>query len=93
MIIVWSNKAKVSYDDIVDELILNWSPDIAEDFTNKTDALLDSLKMHKKLCPVSKFKTLRKCVIHKNVSLIYKLQGNYKINLVTFIKNKVNTKY
>lgn len=93
MTIIWSNKALLTYDTVIDDLLLRWNPDIAQDFENRTRKLIDNLKSHSKLCPASKFKALRKCVIHKNVSMVYKLQGKSKINIVTFIHNKSNHKY
>ena len=92
MIIVWSNKARTTYDTIINDLLVNWNPDIAEDFETKTNTLLDTLKKYKKLCPLSKKKRLRKCVIHKNNSLSYKIKKD-KIELVAFIYNKSGHSY
>jgi plasmid stabilization system protein ParE len=90
MTVIWSNRAFLTYDKVIDDLLIEWNPDIAEDFENRTRKLLDNLKVHSKLCPASKFKTLRKCVIHKNVSMVYKLQGKSKINIVAFIRSQSN---
>lgn len=92
MTIVWSNKARTTYNKIIDDLLENWNPDIAEDFENKTNSLLDTLIKYKKLCPLSKKKRLRKCVIHKNNSLIYKIKKD-KIELVAFVYNKSEHNY
>lgn len=92
MSIVWSNEAKVTYDDIIDDLLKKWSIDIAIDFEIKTNNLLDNLIIHKKLCPPSNMKKLRKCVIHKNASLIYRIKSN-TIELVTFIDNRTEHNY
>ncbi|MBL4887945.1 MAG: type II toxin-antitoxin system RelE/ParE family toxin [Flavobacteriaceae bacterium] len=35
--IIWSDQAKISYDDIIDRLLVRWNPDIAEDFENRTN--------------------------------------------------------
>ncbi|MCB9426978.1 MAG: type II toxin-antitoxin system RelE/ParE family toxin [Flavobacteriales bacterium] len=92
MIIIWSDEARVTYDKIIDELIENWKIDVVLDFEEKTNGLLNHLKIHKKLCPPSKRKRLRKCVIHKRVSLIYRINKS-NIELVTFIANSTNHKY
>ena len=92
MIIIWSNEAKITYFKIIDDLIDKWKIEIAIDFENKTNNLLNHLKEYKKLCPPSKKEKLRKCVIHKNTSLIYKINKS-NIELVTFIDNKTNHKY
>ncbi len=92
MKIVWSTQAVISYEKIIDFILEQWSPDIAFDFENRTNRLLDNLKNNKKLCPNSKKKQLRKCVIHKNTSLVYKIV-NQNIELVTFIDNRSEHQY
>ena len=92
MIIVWSDEARKTYDNTIDDLIDKWKIDIALDFEDKTNNLLDHLKEYKKFCPASKMKKLRKCVIHKNTSLIYKINKN-SIELVTFIDNHTEHNY
>ncbi len=92
MKIIWSDQTKVSYERIIDDILDKWSPNIAIDFEYKTNKLLDVLKKHNHLCPNSNKQNLRKCVIHKNVSLIYKI-NNSVIELVTFIDNRANHNY
>lgn len=92
MKIIWSDQAKISYEETIDFILEQWSPDIGLDFENKTNDLLDKLKKNTKLCPNSKKKQLRKCVIHKNTSLIYKIVKP-NIELVTFIDNRSGHQY
>jgi plasmid stabilization system protein ParE len=92
MKIIWSNQAKISYEKIIDFILEQWSPDIAFNFESKTNRLLDNLKNNKKLCPVSKKKQLRKCIIHKNTSLIYRIIEQ-NIEIVTFIDNRSKHQY
>jgi len=87
MNIIWTEQAKISYEKIIDNLIEKWNTDIAFNFENLTNEILDKLKTNKKLCPNSKQSQLRKCVIHKNASLIYKI-SKQDIELITFIFNK-----
>ena len=54
MKIIWSNQAKISYEKTIDLILKQWSVDIAIDFENKTNNLLDKLKTNSKLCPNSK---------------------------------------
>lgn len=44
MKIIWSNQAKIFYEEIIDFILEQWPPDIALDFENKTNDLLDKLK-------------------------------------------------
>ncbi|MCF8298594.1 MAG: type II toxin-antitoxin system RelE/ParE family toxin [Saprospiraceae bacterium] len=92
MKIIWSEQAKLSYEKTIDFILEQWSAEIALDFENRTNKLLDNLKKNKKLCPASKKKQLRKCTIHKNISLIYKLVKSY-IEVVTFIDNRSKHQY
>ncbi len=92
MKLVWSDEARNTYDNTIDDLIDKWEIDIVLDFQEKTNTLLDHLKNYKKFCPPSKKKKLRKCVIHKNTSLIYKINKS-NIELVTFIGNHTNHKF
>ena len=92
MKIVWSDEAKITHNGIIDYLLKEWHKEIAIDFEDKTNDLLDRLKINKKLCPPSKVKKLRKCVIHKNASLIYRVKSN-SIELITFIDNRTDHSY
>lgn len=85
--IVWSNEAKKTYEAIIDDILKKWPVNIALDFEQETNNLLDRLLENIQLCPSTKYKKLRKCVIHKNTSLIYKVNRK-NIELVTFIFNK-----
>ncbi len=85
--IIWSNEAKEAYEAIIDDILKKWPVNIALDFEQKTNILLDRPLQNKQLCPATKYKKLRKCVIHRNVSLIYKVNRK-NIELVTFIFNK-----
>lgn len=90
--IIWSTQAKMSYEDIIDDLLRKWSVDIALEFEKLTNYLLDRLLQNKHLCPATQHKKLRKCVIHKNVSLVYKVNRK-NIELVSFVFNKDNHMY
>lgn len=88
MTIVWSNEAKINYENIFDDVLKKWPIQIALDFERNTNELLDQLTKNRKLCPpLVQYKGLRKCVIHKNVSLIYRITRN-NIEIVTFIFNR-----
>ncbi len=93
MKIVWSKRAKSSYDKMVDDILAKWNYTVAENLEAKVDTLIDNLKSHNKLCPKSKQFKVRKCVIHKNVSLIYRIKNKSEIEIVTFVFNKSNHRY
>ncbi len=86
-IIDWSDEADDTFKSTFDNLVKQFSIKIANKFIDSIDELLVNLLMNNKLCPKSKQVNLRKCVTHKNTSLIYKLDGKI-ISLVTFIDNR-----
>ncbi len=85
--IIWSPLAEETYLNILEYLINNWSLDIALKFDNKVVTLINKLSKHNKLCPKSANKNLRKCVITRQISLIYGLTSNH-IELVVFLDNR-----
>ena len=53
MKIIWSNQAKISYENTIDFILKQWNTEVAFDFENKTNLLLDKLIRNEKLCPLS----------------------------------------
>ena len=92
MTIVWSYSAKESYYEIIDFLLSRWDIEIAENFESRISKTLEKIKRNKHICPKSKFRNLRKCVIHKNASLIYLVQ-NHTIFIVDVIDNRSGYNY
>ncbi|RLD59814.1 MAG: type II toxin-antitoxin system RelE/ParE family toxin [Bacteroidetes bacterium] len=92
MDVFWSPEASSSYEDIILGLFERWTIDIVEQFENEVNKLIFRLSKNKKLCPPSKKKNLRKCVIHKNISLVYRINMT-EIELVTFIDNRSEHSY
>lgn len=89
MNVIWSDEAKQRFENIIDDLIDNWPIEIVLRFEFLVFNLIDLLKTNRKLCPKSKHNNLRRCVIHKNVSLIYRLHKS-NIEVVTLVYNKNN---
>ncbi|OFY89384.1 MAG: hypothetical protein A3K10_16840 [Bacteroidetes bacterium RIFCSPLOWO2_12_FULL_31_6] len=85
----WTEQALDSFEDMALQLIENWNYKIAQDFDNDVQELIERLENNAKLCPPSKVKKLRKCVFHKNASLIYRVKSS-TIELITFIDNRSN---
>ena len=88
----WTEQSLDSFEDIALQLIKKWNYKIAQDFDNDVQELIARLENNAKLCPPSKVKKLRKCVIHKNASLIYRIKSN-AIELITFVDNRTNHNY
>ncbi len=84
MKIIWSEQAKKSYEKTIDNLLERWTIDIVYKSENLTNI--------KSFCPKSQQTQLRKCVIHKNISLIYRIEKS-NIELITFIDNRSEHQY
>jgi plasmid stabilization system protein ParE len=92
--IIWSPIAEESYLQILRYLLENWSVREAQEFDNKLENLLESLKIHNRLCPASKTrKNLRRCVITPQTSLIYQIKNDQIIELVAFLDNRIDHKF
>lgn len=93
LIILWSPEAEKTYLRTIEFILENWSVQIAQEFETMVENLLIKLKKHKKLCPSSiQFKSLRKCHISKQTSLVYRINKN-TIELITFIDNRSNHQF
>lgn len=90
--IIWSPKSKSTYLKTIKQILDRWTMKEVENFEALVLDLTEKLKMNRKLCPASKSKKIRKCVVHKNVSLIYRIKKQ-DIELVTFIDNRTDHKY
>ena len=87
MKVIWSQTAIDTYLHIIDTIFEKWTLKEVLHFQKEVDKLLERLKMHNELCPLSKQLNYRKCVVSEQTSLIYSLTKK-DIYLVTFIDNR-----
>lgn len=92
MTVVWSNKARLVFLKYLEQTLENYSVKLANEFIDDTEALITRIQSDKELCPPSKKRNLRKCVVNVNVSMIYKASSS-KIEIVTFLFNRSGHKY
>ena len=92
MTVIWSKKAQKSFLNTLEYILDKWTVNEGEAFENKVYSYIERLKINNELCPASKISHLRKCLVAKQTSLIYKLSGD-KIVLVAFIDNRSHHKY
>ena len=85
--VVWSIHAQNAYLDILDQLFDFWGIAIVERFEGQTEDLIHLLTTRPFLGKPSYFEGLRKIVINKHISLIYRINAEH-IEVVTFIFNK-----
>jgi len=93
MEIVWTNLAKITYFEVIENLNTYWSKKETNHFIKLTNKSLTNIETGKIKHRIVLYHTIRKCVIHKNVSLFYKEDyKNNKIILITFFNNRMNPK-
>ena len=86
--VYWSALAKDTYSKLLKYLLDNYTFEIAINFDDKVNDLINSLQYFDQLCPPSKIvKNYHKCVINKQNSLIYRIHNNC-IEIVAFIDNR-----
>ncbi|MBC7774428.1 MAG: hypothetical protein H7246_03235 [Phycisphaerae bacterium] len=84
----WSNLAFETYWTFSEEIAV-FSQRTAITLEDKLNALLDRLAVHEHACPpLETLSRYRKCVLSKNISLIYEVTTD-SIELVSFIDNRM----
>ncbi len=90
MRIEWSPFAKLTYNEILLDILDKWSVDEMEQFNEHVKGWLNDIREFKEMCPPSgKNSNYRRCVISKQTSLVYKVKGEV-IELLEFIVNKAD---
>lgn len=86
--IIWSESAKISFTDILDFLQLTWGQKQVDDFYNLTDKIINQIIENPLQFPIYEF-NIRKAIIHKNVSLFYRISTNQNmVYLMLFFDNR-----
>jgi len=84
MAIIWSDDALQDYDENIRYLIREWSEESASDFIDEVESVLNLLEINPELFPHSGFKTIRRAVIRKQITLYYLINNDMNIYLVRF---------
>ncbi len=88
--IYWSPTAKASYAAILRYVMDNYPIEVAIKMDDKVERLLALLLQNKHLCPASsQLPGIRRCVITKYLSVVYKFRGE-AIELVAFFDNRTD---
>jgi len=88
-VIIWSPRAVQTYIDTLEYLKKNWTAREVNNFIARTDIALSYICKNPLLYPNSKKGDTRKCVLTKQVSLFYQLQGE-DIELLYFWDTRQN---
>lgn len=94
MRIIWTHLAKNSYREILTYLDSVWTKKELKKFNDLTNQVIDKIHTQQITFPlVEEDLSIRKAVIHKNVSLFYTEDlKNNETYLLTFFDNRMNPK-
>ncbi|MEX0811938.1 MAG: type II toxin-antitoxin system RelE/ParE family toxin [Chitinophagales bacterium] len=93
MKIVWSDTAKLTYENLVDFIIDQWGISVVEDFENRVNSLLDLVAQNNHLCPIFNGTTqLRRCVFHPNASLFYVIE-KVEVIIIAIVDNRMDLEF
>ena len=92
--IIWSARAKLTYFNVLEYLLENWTRQELIQFSQKTQVIIKALSKNPDIFPVSsKNKEIRKALVDKNILLFYKVDAyNKKIFLLSFFDCRQNPK-
>lgn len=83
MTIIWSDEAKSDYENNIQYLLKEWTEESAVNFIEDVNAILELLKINPKLYPQSNYKSIRRAVIRKQITLFYQ-EKKSSIYLIRF---------
>ena len=83
MQIIWTQEAKQDYLENIEYLLEKWTEKSARNFINEVDDVLELLQINPKLFPLSDYKSIRRAVICKQITLFYQLKDS-NIYLIRF---------
>jgi len=81
--IIWSPTARLSYYQILEYLHDYWTIKELEIFIDRTEEVMNHVSINPLLYPYSKESDTHKCVLVKQVSLIYRIKSN-QVELLVF---------
>lgn len=90
--IVWSIESLNRLDSILEYIFDEWGINPVLDLQDEIERLIIAIGNNKKLCPDSKIIGLRKCVLSKQTSLVYKVAKS-RVEIITFVDNRSKHKY
>ncbi len=90
--VFWTELAKDTYAALL-QYLADMSLDAAIKLNDQIEQLEDRLTSNRYVCPPSpKLPRFRRCVVSKNASLLYEVQGNL-IVIIAVVDNRANHLY
>ena len=89
----WSKRAINDLDIIYNYLLEEWTIKEANEFLDLVDEFVHLIKIYPEAFAVSfKNKNCRLGLIHKNITAVYMIRGNY-IDIITLFDNRSNSQF
>lgn len=90
--VIWSPSAEKDLENILYYLSTNWSNSVVIGFLFELELQIDQIRTNKKLFPlVHKTKKIRKCVLTKHNTLIYR-ETSDKLEILRIFDTRQNPK-
>jgi plasmid stabilization system protein ParE len=90
--VIWSERADLEYNKLIDYLLTNWGLTITEEIIEKVTIAINRIAASPNQFPVSvKSKQIHKCVVTKQTSLFFKVIKK-KIIIISVFDNRQNPK-
>jgi plasmid stabilization system protein ParE len=89
MQVVWSDEAIADYHQNIDYLVKEWSEQVALEFMEDVAIVIELIKSHPELYPLTDYRDIRKAVIRKQITLFFRVK-NKAIHLIRFWNNYQN---
>jgi plasmid stabilization system protein ParE len=81
----WTPEATKTLQQNADYLFEEWGDQVANDFLDRVEGLLDLIKQNSRIYPLhSSSKTVHKCIVNKRIILFFEIKSDNFINLLTF---------
>ena len=86
--IIWSPTARITYYQVLEYLLENWTFKELETFIDRTEEVISHICSNPLLYPYSIESDVHKCVVVKQVSLFYRIKTTNTIELLVFWDNR-----
>jgi len=85
--ITWSVDAEYDYEQNIEYLLREWSVKEAEEFIDKAEEVINTLRTKLVRYQPAKYRGIFKCVVCKQITLFYREKNEKEIELVRFWNN------
>jgi len=83
----WSENARSSFRQVIDQIRDKWTDKEVSEFIQKTNRILEVISKSPLIYQSTQFPNVRRAVISKQTSVLYKVSGNY-IEVLFFWDNR-----